>query len=96
MKKIDLAEVKRLSSLSALSFSEEELNSFLPEFENILEMVEQIKSANTDEVELKYSECDLDDLREDKAREGLSVQEVLTNSPKTRKGCFSVPQMLED
>ncbi len=96
MKKIDFIEAKRLASLSALDFSEEELNAFVPEFEKILDMVEQIKNCNTENVDLTYSTHKLKDLREDKSKVGMSQDEVLLNSPKSKKGCFVVPQMLED
>ena len=96
MKKIDFIEAKRLASLSALDFSEEELNSFIPEFENILDMVEQIKNCDTENVELIYPLHKLEELREDMSKSGLSQDEVLVNSPKSKKGCFAVPQMLED
>lgn len=96
MKEIELSEVKKLASLSALEFSDEELEKFIPEFSNILNMVNEVQKCDTKDVELSYSSHKLASLRQDEAREGLEQEEVLLNSPKTKKGCFAVPQMLED
>lgn len=96
MEKIDINEVKRLASLSALEFDEESLAKFVPEFENILAMVSEIQNCDTSNVVVKHSEHSFDELRDDKAKESISQEDVLLNSPKSRKGCFAVPQMLED
>lgn len=96
MSKIEINEVKHLASLSALEFSDEELEAFIPEFENMLDFVDQVKNCDTDGIEMAYSSHKLTSLREDEAKDGLSQEEVLLNSPKSKKGCFAVPQMLED
>ena len=44
--KITLEEVKRLAGLSALEFSEEELEAFVPEFEKIVELVDEVKNCD--------------------------------------------------
>lgn len=96
MEKIDIAEVKRLASLSALEFDEKSLEKFVGDFENILNMVGEIQKCDTSKVEIKRACHDFDELRDDEAKEGMSQEEVLLNSPKSRKGCFVVPQMLEE
>ncbi len=96
MEKIDIAEVKRLASLSALEFDEQSLEKFVGEFENILAMVGEIAKCDTKDVQIKRTSHSFDDLREDEAGESIAQEEVLLNSPKSRKGCFAVPQMLEE
>lgn len=96
MKEIELSEVKRLASLSALEFTDEELEKFIPEFSNILNMVNEVQNCDTKDVELAYPSHKLASLRQDEAKTGLSQEEVLLDSPKSKKGCFAVPQMLED
>lgn len=93
--KVTIGEVKRLAGLSSLEFSEEELNSFIPEFENMLELVDQVKNCDVSDVEVKYTSHKLADLREDCAKDSLPQEEILLNSPKTKKGSFCVPKMLD-
>ena len=50
--KITIEEVKRLAGLSALEFSEEELEAFIPEFESMLELVDEVKNCDIGEVEV--------------------------------------------
>ena len=76
--KITLEEVKRLAGLSALEFSKEELEAFVPEFEKIVELVDEVKN------------CDIGN-----SQLGLPQEEILLNSPKTKKGSFCVPKMLD-
>lgn len=93
--KISIEEVRRLASLSALDFTEEELNSFIPEFEKILEFVDQVKNCDTDDVEIEYTSHKLATLREDEAKKSSPQEEILMNSSKTKKGSFCVPKMLD-
>ncbi len=93
--KITLDEVKRLANLSALEFTDEELSSFVPEFEQILELVDEVKNCDIGSAQLEYTSHKLDDCREDVAKESLSQEEILLNSSKTKKGSFCVPKMLD-
>lgn len=96
MKEIEIEEIKRLAGLSALEFDDEELEKFKGEFTSILNFIEEISKANVDGIELEYPTHDFDDLRDDEVVEGLSQEEVLANSPSTKKGSFCVPKMMEE
>ncbi len=93
--KITIEEVKRLAGLSALEFSEEELEAFIPEFESMLELVDEVKNCDIGEVEVDYARHSLAECREDEPKESLPQEEILLNSPKTKKGSFCVPKMLD-
>ena len=88
-------EVKRLAGLSALEFTEEELEAFVPEFERIVELVDEVKNCDIGDSKLEYTSHKLSDCREDVAKESLPQEEILLNSPKTKKGSFCVPKMLD-
>lgn len=95
MEKVTLKEVKHLASLSALEFSETELNSFLAEFNNTLDMINKIENAELDQ-EFKYTNVvDSDDLREDIVEESMPQELSLINAPKKRKGCYNVPKVVD-
>ena len=94
--RIDLNEIKRLAGLSALEFSDDELEKFKDEFSDILEFIDEIVKSNVDNEELIYPMHDFDDLRDDEAKESLAQEEILLNSPNTKKGSFCVPKMMEE
>ncbi len=93
--KITIEEVKRLAGLSALEFTDEELASFVPEFEKIIELVDEVKNCDIGNAQLEYNSHKLSECREDVAKESLPQEEILLNSPKTKKGSFCVPKMLD-
>ncbi len=95
MEKITLEEMKKLATLSALEFEEAELEAFSQEFQTILDMVDEIKLAKT-ENKLIYKSHKFEELREDVPEQSMSQELALINSPKTRKGAFAVSQMLEE
>ncbi len=95
MKDIDIQAVKHLASLSALDFTEEELKKFVPEFNNILTMINQIDQLQ-DLAELAVENAvDISDLREDAVQESIPQELALINAPKQRKGCYNVPRVVD-
>jgi aspartyl-tRNA(Asn)/glutamyl-tRNA(Gln) amidotransferase subunit C len=96
MKEIEISEIKKLASLSALEFSDEELEKFKTEFESILELVDIIQNCDTSDVKQIFKSHKFEELREDVVQPSLPQDVALLNSPKTRKGAFAVLQVLEE
>lgn len=92
---ITIKDVERLSTLSALEFSEKEKEDFLKDFTNILEMVNEIQKAKTEDANVYNRSHKLSELREDEIKESYSQEEILKNAPKERRGCFNVPLVVE-
>lgn len=92
--KLEIEDIKHLAYLSALQFSDDELEKFKDDFNNILGFVDQISSANVDG-ELEYSPIDVEELRDDVAKESYPQSKILENAPKQKMGCFAVPLMME-
>ena len=93
--KIEIKDVDYLAELSALEFTPQEKQNFLKDFNNILEMVNQLNQHKVSEENVYNSSHNLSELREDIVDESLSQEEVLLNAPKQRRGCFSVPLVVE-
>lgn len=93
--KITIDDVKNLALLSALEFTEEELINFIPQFEQIVEFVDEVKNCDIGNTQLNYTSHKLSDCREDEIKQSFSQEEILLNSPKTKKGSFCVPKMLD-
>ena len=94
-KKLTIEDIKHLADLSALNFSDEELANFLPEFNNILEMINQIESFEVDGEYVFDNIVDITELREDEVKPSMAQEKALINAPKQRKGCFNVPKVVE-
>lgn len=93
--KIEIKDVDYLAELSALEFTPEEKQNFLKDFNNILEMVNQLNQHKVSKENVYNPSHNLNELREDIVDESLSQEEVLLNAPKQRRGCFSVPLVVE-
>lgn len=94
-KKLTIDDIKHLADLSALKFSDEELENFLPEFNNTLDMINQIESFEVDGEYIFDNIVPITELREDEVRPSMSQEKALINAPKQRKGCFNVPRVVE-
>lgn len=92
---ITINDVEYLAELSALEFSAEEKQNFVNDLNNILEMVNQLQQPDADEENVYNKSHNLSELREDVAFESLSQEEILANAPKQRRGCFSVPLVVD-
>ncbi len=95
MKDIDIKDIQHLAELSSLTFTQEEMENFVPEFNNILNMINQINQADNNEEYVFTNAVDIQDLREDIVGESISQEQALINAPKQRKGCFNVPRVVE-
>ena len=94
-KTLTIEELKHLADLSALKFSEEELEAFLPDFNNILTMINEIDKIDVDGEYVFDNIIDISELREDEVKESMPQEKALINAPKQRKGCFNVPRVVE-
>lgn len=92
---ITFAEIKRLEKLSALSSSEEKLNSLASDFAEIANFVEQVKNFDIDE-DVEYTRVlAINELRKDEVMPSMSQQEILANAPEQGEGAFIVPKVVD-
>jgi aspartyl-tRNA(Asn)/glutamyl-tRNA(Gln) amidotransferase subunit C len=95
-------EVRRISKLSKLKFSEAELGNFTRQFQSILNMVESLKNLSCEGVEpLKSISSENFRTRVDEIIEGGIEQKLFTNAPGRQAdlakevNCFIVPKVIE-
>ena len=93
---INKSEVKRISKLAGLSFSEKVLESYQKDLINIVDLFDKLKEVDTDGVEPLYNVID-DNLRlkEDRAIKENNRDALIKNAPKSKYGFFVVPKMIE-
>ena len=92
---VSIEEIKHLEELSKLEFTDEERIAFQKEFESIVEFASQIQNAKIEGGVSFIKSIKMEDLREDEVGESLTQDEVVTNAPSKKKGCFVVPKIMD-
>ena len=88
-------DVDHIARLAKLSFSDDEKEHFLEQFNQILQYVEQLDSLDTADVDPMTHVLDLKNvLREDVVKPSLSRDKALANAPNAQNGFFSVPKVI--
>jgi aspartyl-tRNA(Asn)/glutamyl-tRNA(Gln) amidotransferase subunit C len=89
-------QVRHIAKLARIAMSEEELERLVPELNNILRWVEQLREVDTDGVEPLATVIDLKQrLRDDVVTDGGIRDKILANAPLAEHGFFAVPKVIE-
>lgn len=91
---ISLEELKHLEDLSRLEFTDTAKEKILKDINSMIDFASQIQNADCENKSFIKS-MDMKDLREDEPKQGLSQEEVISNAPMKRKGCFAVPRIMD-
>jgi aspartyl-tRNA(Asn)/glutamyl-tRNA(Gln) amidotransferase subunit C len=90
-------EVAHLARLSRLSLSDEELDQFAPQLDEILSWVARVGEATSVDIPpTTSSESRVNVFRPDVARPSLDRDEVLAQAPAAEDGRFRVPRILDE
>jgi len=93
--KIIKKEVAHIAKLARLSFSEEEMELFTEQLNQILVYMEKLKEIDTSEIKPTYHSLDLINVfREDQIKPSLSTKKVLSNAPQADKDMVIVPRII--
>ena len=93
---IDAATVRKVARLARIAEPEEKLEPLASELSGILDWIEQLAEVDTDGVEPMTTSVAMTlPMREDVVTEGGDPARVLSNAPKTDKGFFIVPKVVE-
>jgi aspartyl-tRNA(Asn)/glutamyl-tRNA(Gln) amidotransferase subunit C len=100
MASITVEQVKKIAELAHLQFSPEELQRFIPQFQEVLYYIAQLDDVSTENVEATYHVLERGSrpvsMREDQEEPSLPVETVLANAPDSAEGHFCVPAVLEE
>jgi aspartyl-tRNA(Asn)/glutamyl-tRNA(Gln) amidotransferase subunit C len=89
-------QVRHIANLARIAMSDEEIERFVPELNNILGWVEQLGEVDTQGVEPLTAVVEQQlRLRDDKVTDGNCREEVLANAPDAEHGFFAVPKVIE-
>jgi aspartyl-tRNA(Asn)/glutamyl-tRNA(Gln) amidotransferase subunit C len=93
---IDLTDVENIAHLARLHLTEAEKKEAAGSMSNILELIDQMQSVDTDNViPLAHPLDSVQRLREDKVTETNQRDEFQKIAPEIDKGLFLVPKVIE-
>lgn len=93
---IDAATVRKVARLARIAEPEERLESLSRELSSILNWIEQLDEVDTDGVEPMTTPVAMPlPMRDDVVTEGGDPTRVLSNAPKSTRGFFVVPKVVE-
>lgn len=96
MSRISINEVKHVAHLARLAITEEEAELFTKQLDAIITYAEQLNELDTTNVEPTSHVLNMKNvMREDKAKKGLPIEEVVKNAPDHKDGYIRVPSILE-
>ena len=89
-------DVKRIAHLARLAIDEQDIPGYASNLSNILDLVEQMGSVNTDGVTPMAHPMDAHQrLRPDEVTETNRREDFQQNAPQAEAGLFLVPKVIE-
>jgi aspartyl-tRNA(Asn)/glutamyl-tRNA(Gln) amidotransferase subunit C len=93
---IALSDVENIAHLARLHLSDQEKEEAAKSMSNILNLIDQMQSVNTDEVQpLAHAFDAVQRLRVDEVTESNHRDELQTLAPESEEGLFLVPKVIE-
>lgn len=90
-------DVEKIAKLAKLKFSDEELENFTPQMNEILNYMDKLNELDTENVEpLSHPVEQINVFREDKLKQSISTEDALKNSPVKDEQYFKVPKVIGD
>ena len=93
---IDKTTVQKIASLARIKVTEDDLNYYAPQLQNILGWAEQLQEVDTQGVEPLLSVSEIAcRLRPDIVNDGQIGPDILSNAPESVEGFFVVSKIVE-
>jgi aspartyl-tRNA(Asn)/glutamyl-tRNA(Gln) amidotransferase subunit C len=93
---LDKATVARIATLARIRVAEDALEPLAAELSGILDWVEQLMAVDTEGVPPMSSVAEMTlPMRDDVVSDGGRQDAVLANAPRTARGFFAVPKVVE-
>ncbi|HJA73300.1 MAG TPA: Asp-tRNA(Asn)/Glu-tRNA(Gln) amidotransferase subunit GatC [Candidatus Limosilactobacillus faecipullorum] len=95
--KLGREAAKHVAELAKLSFTDEELDQFVPQLEDTMHLFDDLQKMDTTGVEPMYSPTqEVNVMREDVAVPSGQKDALLANAPETDKGLIKVPAIIDE
>tara|TARA_B100000768_G_scaffold87484_1_gene82255 strand:- start:1555 stop:1848 length:294 start_codon:yes stop_codon:yes gene_type:complete len=90
--------VKKIARLSKISLSDNEVEKYLTDLNQIIGWVDQLKEVDTEKVSPTFSSFGAGEgikQRDDIVSDGGYRKEIISNAPKSEEGFFLVPKVID-
>jgi len=93
---VDSEEVRKIAHLARLAVSEEDLSGYVDDLSNILDLVEEMNTAEVGNVSPMAHPLNMSQrLRSDEVTDSNQIEQLLANAPVAEKQLFLVPKVIE-
>jgi len=90
-------DVEKIAELARLKFTEEELENFTPQMNEILSYMDKLNELDTNDVKpLSHPVEQTNIFREDEMKPSVTTEEALKNAPSKDEHHFKVPKVIGD
>jgi len=90
-------DVEKIAELARLKFTEEELENFTPQMNEILSYMDKLNELDTENVKpLSHPVEQINVFREDELKPSISTEDALKNAPSKDDHHFKVPKVIGD
>ncbi len=96
MSNIKKEDIQKIAYLARLGIDESAMPEYASSLTEILDFVEQMNSVDTDNIQpMAHPQDMVQRLREDVVTEENNRELLMQNAPKTEKGLFLVPKVID-
>lgn len=89
-------DVLYVAELARIDFSDEELNAFQKDLDNILVYFKKLDELDTTDVEPAAHVTDIKNrFRDDEVKPSIDRDKALSNASSVKENCFMVPKIIE-
>ena len=89
-------DIEHIAKLSMLNLSEDEIEGYAKDMQEIMEFAQTINEINTDNVtESAFALDSYNVFRKDEVRESMDREELLKNAPSTNGVAYQLPPVIE-
>ena len=92
-------DVRYVADLAHLELTEQEVKTYLPQLDSILNYVAKLNELDTTEIEpmaqVTYPGSENASFRPDEPHKNFTQEQALANAPEQGAGCFKVPRVIE-
>ncbi|MEW8691832.1 MAG: Asp-tRNA(Asn)/Glu-tRNA(Gln) amidotransferase subunit GatC [Candidatus Thiodiazotropha endolucinida] len=93
---LDKSDVEKIAHLARMALDESQIDAYVEDLSNILDLVEQLEAANTDVIEpMSHPLHMAQRMRSDEVTEGDYREANQAVAPKTENGLYLVPKVIE-
>ena len=94
---VSKSDVEKIAELARLKFSDEELENFTPQMNEILSYMNKLNELDTENVKpLSHPVEQTNVFRDDELKTSISTEDALKNAPNKTEQHFKVPKVIGD